>query len=404
MTTKTTFTEAGVKRLKLPAEGQRDYFEKLKRGRTLALRLSYGGTKAWRVITYTDGKPQAKTLGRYPELGVAAARRAAESFDPRAASASAEAGSFKEVAERWLRHYVDQHALRSKDEIVRQLNYYVYPRWARTPFFDIRRKTVNELLDKIVEKHGASQADGVLATLRSMMNWYATRDEDYVSPIVKGMRRDRRRPAERQRSRILSDDEIRSLWKAADDSGMFGGIVRLLLLTGQRREKVATMKREDVVDGVWTIATEAREKGNAGALRLPQVALDIIEAQPIIDDNPHVFAGSLRGRRHKSAGSGPPSFNSWSQRKAELDAKLPRNMPAWTLHDLRRTARSLLARAGVADNVAERVLGHAIAGVQGVYNRFDYMMEKQDALDRLAKLIDTIVNPPDRTNVVSFVR
>jgi hypothetical protein len=98
---------------------------------------------------------------------------------------------------------------------------------------------------------------------------------------VKGMRRDQRRPTERARDRILDDNEIRVLWKAAEESATFGAIVRLLLLTAQRREKIVTMKREDVRDGRWIIATEAREKGNAGTLVLPQVALDIIEAQPV---------------------------------------------------------------------------------------------------------------------------
>ena len=399
---KTYFTEAAVKRMKPPPSGQEDRFQKLKRGLTLVLRLSYGGTKAWRVLYYTNGAPRAKTLGHYPDLGVAAARDKAFEFDPKAADAAASAGSFKKVAEDWIKHYVDREKLRSKPEIVRQLECYVYPEWARKPFFEIRRKTVNELLDGIVEEHGASQADGVLATLRSIMNWYQTRDENYVSPIVKGMRRDQRRPAERARDRILDDNEIRAVWKAADESETFGAIVKMLLLTAQRREKVTTMKWDDVADGVWTIATAPREKGNAGALKLPQVALDIINTQPEIDGNPYVFAGSIRGRRHKSAPSGPPAFNSFSQRKGELDAKLPTRMPAWTLHDLRRTARSLLARAGVADAVAERVLGHAIVGVEGVYNRHNYIDEKADALARLATLIDQIVNPPDKSNVVSI--
>ena len=174
-------------------------------------------------------------------------------------------------------------------------------------------------------------------------------------------------------------------------------------LQSGRREKVATMRRDDIADGVWTIASVEREKGNAGTLVLPQVARDIIAAQPMIDDNPHAFAGSLRGRRHKSARHhGPPCFNSWSERKAGLEAALPRKMPHWTLHDLRRTARSLLTRAGVDSRVAERVMGHAIPGIEGVYDRHDYFAEKADALDRLARLIDRIINPPDQTNVVAM--
>jgi integrase len=400
----TVFTEASVKKLPLPPEGEQiDHFEKLKRGRTLALRISYGGTRAWRVGYYVNGKPKAKTLGRYPEMGVKAARDLADKFDPKAANAAAQAGSFKEVAEKWIKHYVAAKGLRSQDEIERILNYYVYPKWERKRFFEIRRGDVNELLDGLVEKHGASQADGVLAALRSMMNWYATRDENYVSPIVNGMRRDQRKASERARNRILDDDEIRAVWNAAD--GTYGALVKLLLLTAQRESKVVGMRREDIsAEGVWTIRSEPREKGNAGQVKLPQTALDILAEQPVIDDNPHVFAGSVRGRRRKSANksSGPPAFNSFSQRKEELDAKLPAGMPAWTLHDLRRTARSLMARAGVADNVAERVLGHAIGGVQGVYNRHQYLEEKTDALQRLADLVETILNPPERTNVVSL--
>jgi integrase len=392
---KTYFTEPAVRRMKPPPAGQEDRFEKLRRGLTLVLRLSYGGTKAWRVLYYHDGKPHAKTLGHYPALGVAEARKAAFAFDPKAATSSAAAGSFKEVAEKWIKHYVDAKQLRSKDEIIWHLEKFIYPHWARKPFFEIRRKTVNELLDQIVENHSPGQADAVLATIRGITNWYAGRsdDEDYVSPIVKGMRRDQRKASDRARSRILTDDEIRQVWTAADPSGVFGAIIKLLLLTAQRREKVVTMKWSDIEGGVWTIATETREKGNAGKLVLPPMARDIIAAQSQIDDNPYVFAGSLRGRR----------FNSWSKRKHELDARLGK-MPQWTLHDLRRSARSLLARAGVADNIAERVLGHAIAGVQGVYNRHNYIEEKADALARLAALIAQIINPPERTNVVSIGR
>jgi hypothetical protein len=150
----TGFTELSVKRLPLPPPGQQiDYTEKLKRGLTLTLRISYGGTRAWRVGYYAkkDGKmkPQAKTLGRYPELGVAAARKAAFAFDPKAANAAAQAGSFKAVAEDWVKRYVKKKGLRSADEIERILNKYVYPQWARRPFFEIRRGDVNDLLDKL---------------------------------------------------------------------------------------------------------------------------------------------------------------------------------------------------------------------------------------------------------------
>ena len=123
------------------------------------------------------------------------------------------------------------------------------------------------------------------------------------------------------------------------------------------------MKRGDIEGDVWTIATEKREKGNAGALRLPPVALDIIAAQDEVVGNPYLFPGNERKRQHpKSDRSKPPHFNGWSKSKPKFDKALPADMPRWTIHDLRRTARSLMSRAGVSSEHAERVLGHVIGG------------------------------------------
>jgi integrase len=161
----------------------------------------------------------------------------------------------------------------------------------------------------------------------------------------------------------------------------FGALLKVALLTAQRKDKVNRMRWSDIVDGVWTIARAKREKANAGSLQLPQV-LAIIEAQPRLAGNEYVF----------SAGKGNGPFNSFSQRKEELDAKLPR-MPDWTIHDLRRTAKSLMARAGIAPHISERVLGHAIAGVEGVYDQHGYAEEKGRALAALASLVERIINP-----------
>jgi integrase len=200
-----------------------------------------------------------------------------------------------------------------------------------------------------------------------------------------------RRGSPVKRERVLSDDEIRAVWKAAEANGQYGAFVRLALLTAQRRDKIASMKWEDVsADSTWTIATEAREKGNPGELALPPAALEIIKAQHRIESCPYVFYG--RGNTH---------MNGWSKAKRQFDAKL-NGVDAWTVHDLRRTARSLMARAGVASNIAERVLGHAIAGVEGVYDRHRYRDEKSQALLALAALIDSIANP--KANVVRLKR
>ena len=291
--------------------------------------------------------------------------------------------SFQAIAEQWLQRHGEAKALRSLKNIKRLLRSHVFPRWSDRPFLEIRRSDVAALLDHVEDNHGARQADLVLTVVRSIMNWFATRNDDYRPPVVRGMRRQDQK--QQSRARVLNDDEIRAIWKAAGDAGRFGAILRLCILTAQRRTKVSAMKWADIsLDGVWTIAQEAREKDTAGEIKLPAVALEIIRGQPRMGDNPHVFAG-----RH----GGP--FSGFSVTKSAFDAKLP--IGPWVIHDLRRTARSLMARAGVWGEHAERVMGHAIAGVEGVYDRHHYRDEKADALARLAALLDGIINP--RENV-----
>jgi hypothetical protein len=265
------FTKLAVDKIRAPSKeaGQVQYFERLKKGLTLVMSVSYGETKTWRALFYVGGKPRSRRLGTYPQMSVAQAREAAFKFDPDAAVASTEAGTFKQIAESWVREYVDEKKLRSKYEIERHLRVYVYPVWEKKLLFDIRRIDVNNLLDRIKNRHGRNQADAVLRTISSVMSWYAIKDDRYNSPIVKGMDRDKRTLPERSRNRILDDYEIRALWGATPDMGVFGSLVKMLLLTGQRLHKVAHMQWQHIQDDCWTIETEPREKGNAGRLMLP---------------------------------------------------------------------------------------------------------------------------------------
>jgi integrase len=269
------------------------------------------------------------------------------------------------------------------------LDVHVFPFWKGRPFLSIKRSDVTALLDDVEDDHGARQADCVLTVVSSIMHWFADRHDDYHPPVRRGMRR--QNPKEQARERTLTDDELRVVWKTAEEGGRFGAIVRLCLLTAQRDGKVSTMRWSDVSDaGEWTIPKEPREKENGGVLVLPDAARAIIRKQHRLGDNPYVFA---------SRGDGP--FRGFSASKRTFDAKLPK-IPHWTIHDLRRTSRSLMSRAGVTDHHAERVLGHAIGGVKGIYDRHAYKDEKAEALRKLAALIDNIVNP--RANVVPITK
>lgn len=382
---KKRLTEEGVKKLRpLPGKQQLLLFDTVMPG--LLLNVSYAGTKTWRVLHYVRSKPVTVKLGRYPVLTLKEARDAASQFlkDPDGARRRANSDTFEGVALDFLERHVQKNGLRTAHEIERRLRKYILPEWGSRRFLDIRRGDVSSLLDTVETDNGPAQADAVLAFISKLCNWYQTRNEHYTSPIVKGMRRTI--PAERRRARKLSDEEIRIVWHAASEQGIFGALVKFLLLTCQRREKASTIKRSDLRRNLWEIASEKREKTSAGALRLPRMAMDIIDAQPIYNSNPYVFPAE--------SGRGP--LNSFSQRKAELDAlvlqRLP-NIENWTLHDLRRTGRSLLSRAKVSGEIAERVLGHALPGVEGTYNRHDFLDEKSEALEKLAALVAEIVTP-----------
>jgi integrase len=356
------------------------------------IRVQPTGTKSFvAVVRDPTGRQRWVTIGTVGHLKIAEAREKA-----RAAIGAVKAGishaapeSFDVVAETWFVRHVQAKGLLSAQGVKRFIDRHLIPAWQGRDFRSIRRADVAVLLDQVEDQSGARTADYVLAIIRSIANWYASRTDDYVSPVVRGMRRTS--PKQRARSRILNDDELRQVWRAAEENGVFGAFLRLCLLTGQRREKIAQMQWDDIaIDGTWHIPTKDREKGSGGELPLPPMAIDIIREQSRFVDNPYVLAG--RGDGH---------IKGIANRKNQFDAKAKLTTP-WVIHDLRRSARSLMARAGVRPDVAERVLGHAIRGVEGIYDRHSYLAEKADALKRLAALIETIVNPPTG-NVVSLV-
>jgi integrase len=235
-------------------------------------------------------------------------------------------------------------------------------------------------------------ADMVRVDLLAIAKWHAERVDDYVVPFAGMAKRD----TAASRERVLSPEELAMVWNAAGDADRFGVVVKLLLLTGQRREKVLTMKRSDVdpVTGKWTIPKQpgdAKQKGHPEWLVLPPVALDLIKAQVRLASSPWIFP-AYRGDSH---------LNGIAELKKAFNAKLPADMSSWTLHDLRRTARTMMTKARVDFYVAEAILGHKLPGVAGIYDRHDFAEEMATALATLAAHIERIVNPPV-DNVLPF--
>jgi integrase len=345
------------------------------------LRVRPTGRKVFCVVARDpNGKQIWHTIGGTDLYSVAEAREAARGAIKAIKTGGNRDGveTFEDVAGQWVRRHVEKNGLISAPDIKSYLSRILIPAWGGREFVSIRRSDVAKLMDEVEDASGVIAADYVLSIIRGICNWYATRHDDYSSPVVKGMRRSN--PKARARARILEDDELRELWAAAEANGVFGAFVRVALLTGQRREKILAMRWGDIKGGEWHIPTAKREKGTAGSLVLSEAALEIINAQPRFASNPYVFAGT---------GANP--IGGMSKRKAAFDKRA--RIPGWTIHDLRRTARSLMSRAGVRPDIAERVLGHAIKGVEGVYDRHQYRKEKAHALNALAGLIENILRP-----------
>lgn len=416
------FTELSVTKLKLRSgeDAQVTYRDKKQDG--LLLRLNLSGGKAWRVMFYDSGlrKMRSEGLGEFKpgapdHMSVKDARDAAAHFRAnrktiladRARTALANRDSFKAVSDWYVEKFVEGQR-RSAQQIKAIINAVVAV-WGERPFEAITRPDVVELLDKIAASRGPRAADITLAVLRRMMAKHAVRSKTgYSSVIVEGMAQIED-PRERARDRILEDREIRLMFAACDRVGTFGNMCKVLLYTAQRRTKVATMRFDDIEDGLWTIPKEKREKGNAQRLKLPKPVLDIIAAQAELRINDYVFPASRVGRRD-GPGEHFGAYSAFGQGKADLDKAMaelsPKPVvPHWTLHDIRRTSRSLMSRAGIRPDIAERVLGHVIGGVEGVYDRHDYDTERETALLSLATLIETILRPPTKGgNVVSIKR
>lgn len=403
--------EATVKALLTPEMGNRVYYfagyvlQGVRAPQGFGVRVTAAGNRSFVLNYRLRGREYRYTIGQYPTWSALRAVREARDLrqridrgeNPLAArlppAPSEVPKVVADVIEEFLRRYVRApgRPLRSAKEYERALRKQVVPAIGKLGIHDLRRSRIVEMLDTIEDEHGPVQADRTLAYFRKCLNWYATRDDRFVPPIVPGMARTKSK--ERARERILSDDEIRLIWRQL--SGTFGAFVKVLLLTGQRRSEVAAMRRSEIdKDGVWTIPPGKYKTKRAQVVPLSKVVCEIIEAQS--NGHDHVFS-----TRKETA------FSAWGNAKKVLDkaitaarsAEVAREqckldpMAPWTLHDLRRTAKTLMVRAGVRPDISERVLGHVIAGVEGVYDRHSYLDEKRDALEKLAAMVERILNP-----------
>ena len=275
--------------------------------------------------------------------------------------------------------FVERHAKRntrasSAHQTEQWLAKEVLPKWGNKRIQDITKRDVLDLLDGIVDRGGGLSANRVLAAIRKLFNWAVQRGIITASPAA-GIKAPL---AEQSRDRVLSDDEIRWLWLACDKARYpFGSMAKLLLLTGQRRNEVSGMTWDelDLDKALWTIPGGRTKNDEAHEVPLSDAALSVIASLPRIkSDKGYLF--TTNAETHVSG---------YSRAKAMLDKAMLEiaragawpdvEIPRWTLHDLRRTAVSGMARLGIALPVIEKVVNHSsgsFAGIVGVYQRHHF--------------------------------
>jgi integrase len=351
--------------------------------------------KTWSLTYATATGRRRTTLGRYPTVSLADARRDAEAkrvaarggVDHQQAKRDYNAArTVTAVAQDYLDKEVRLHsAARNYEWVIRND---VIPTIGAMKMVDVRRRDIIGVVDRALGQGKTYMANRVLRTLQGLFKFAQSRGEIEENPAV-GIRPQK----EKTRDRTLSDEELMQIWSALPALGFQpSSAIKLLLLTGQRENEVIGAKWSEIDFGraLWTLPANepgrSKKRKAAHLVPLSPAALAIFaELRAANGSLPTVFRSKGPG-----AGTKAPTRSMISVPKVALDKALPK-VAHWRLHDLRRTCRTGMGMLGVPQHVAELVIGHSLPGIVGVYDRHSYLAEKRDALNRWANHVLKVV-------------
>jgi len=414
-----------LERLKNPISGRIEYFDTVQSG----LGLRVGKTKlSWFVMYRVSGNRKLKrlTLGKYPSMKLADARDKAKNavydadngIDPAVEKkAKIEAPTFGELA----KEYLEKHGRKKRSfyEDKRIIEKDLTSNWEDRKAFDIKRRDVIWLLDKIVDRGAPIQANRTLALIRKIFNWGISRDLVEHNPCTQikapGL--------EKQRDRVFSETEIKDLWEAFEAEGKtIEPMFKLRLITAQRGGEIESMRWQDInlETGWWTIPAEYSKNNLSHRVPLSKMALKILlgHKKAISDD--------LEKSKQKAEISRKPvnktlyatkkkKYAEWvfpspvykgshitNVQKAASRVKEYSGIKDFRLHDLRRTAASMMTGAGIPRLVVSKILNHVEQGVTRVYDRHSYDNEKRAAIEKWTQLLEQIITG-EKPKVINLI-
>ena len=386
-------TDITVRALKSPPSGTSELWDGKISG--FGVRASAKGTKAFVLLYRSNGRSRRLTLGRYPIMSLTDARRAAQQALAKVASGEDPALSARAppvtnlfAFETFAATFIERYAKpKNRDwrETARLLNREFVPHLTGRDVRAIKRAELLIVIDAIVARGSTGAAIHALAAIRRLFNWAVERGVIEHSPVL-GLKPPGRINA---RDRVLSDFELTAVWRAAGQLGYpFGVIVHLLILTGQRRGEVTGLLWSDLdlKAALWSLPAERNKSGRPHEVPLTMSTVRILQSLPRLHEA-MVFPANRHDPENPVSGHG----------KAKLRLEAISGVTGWTLHDLRRTTATGMAKLKVYPHVIERVLNHAsgtFAGVAGVYNRFGYLDEMRDALELWERHLQHSISPP----------
>ena len=398
---------------------------------SLGLRVTEHGHKSFLIQRRVNGRMVKLTLGEYPALPLAEAREKAQGVlkdmtrgvDPRQSRPAAVTASglrrdsFEGAVETYIKREVEKNRRpQTQDGIIRTLRKVLVPKWGTLPLSAIGPKDIIDVLDELVDAGTAVTANRTYSTLHRFFRWCIERHLITNNPaaIV-------RKPfKEESRTRYLSDEELQEVWVACEDlEWPFGPFIRGLILTGQRRNELSGMTWGEIDDEarLWTIPGGRTKNAKEHVVPLSAAVRAILNTAPRFGDQDD------EQRRPVFTTNGKTGVSGFSRAKTRLDGIIfkarqvqaeavsrdpekVKPLPAWTLHDLRRSCATGMGRLGIAPHIIETVLNHSSgfrSGIAGVYQRHPYLEERRRALDTWAEHVSSLAAPrnPAR-NVVAF--